>query len=40
MMQDTSSVFKISEPFGIYYDNPNEISDPDRSRAIFGCIIN
>lgn len=39
-MQDINTVFKFSEPFGIYYDNPKEMVNPDESRAIFGCMVN
>ena len=29
IMQDIQAVFKVSDPFGIYYDNPKEIENPD-----------
>lgn len=40
IMQDIQTVFKVSEPFGIYYDNPSEMENPDESRAILGCMVN
>lgn len=29
IIQDIQAVFKVSDPFGIYYDNPKEMENPD-----------
>lgn len=38
--KDTRAFFKFALPFGIYYDNPNNIADKSKCRAVVGIILN
>lgn len=37
---DMKNTFHISNCFGIYYDNPHEISDPHLCRSTVGVMVN
>ncbi len=39
MSRDCGCIFKFSECFGFYYDNP-ELTEPQNCRAVVGIIVN